>query len=117
MTENKWAQPIAIPKSMQVFPARVTGVYLPPIDEVPDEFQHGQTKWEKFVSTMFYMGWDGVNPTLVKREGVDAEAGFLQVRTVLGSFEPKHEHKEAGAAYLLSLFFEDIVDPKDVQRG
>ena len=30
----------------------------------------------------------------------------LAIAAILASFEPKHEHKEAGAAYLLSQWFE-----------
>lgn len=116
MTDNKWAQPIAVSPVDAAFPASVTGKYLPPIEDVPDEFKrHEGTKWNIFVNNMFFHGWDGVNPSLVTRKGVDAQVGFDQVQACLRSFEPKHEHKEAGVAYLLSLFFEDIVDPKDLE--
>jgi hypothetical protein len=42
----------------------------------------------------------------VVREGVDAKAAWRHCAALLRSFEPKHEHKEAGVAYLMSQYFE-----------
>ena len=45
---------------------------------------------------------------LTPKNGIDAQAAIRHVRYCMGSWEPKHEHKEAGCAYLLSLWFDDI---------
>jgi hypothetical protein len=39
---------------------------------------------------------------------MEAQAAMRHVQYCMRSFEPKHEHKEAGCAYLLSLWFDDI---------
>lgn len=79
---------------------------LPKWDEIPDEFKRYGNKWVKVVSDWFYCG-------LVKAEwkpkpGIDEKNALRHVKACMGSWEPKHEHKEAGCAYLLSEFFEDV---------
>ena len=33
----------------------------------------------------------------------------MHLKSILQSFKPKHERKEAGVAYLMSLWFDDII--------
>ena len=42
------------------------------------------------------------------KEGVDTKKALRHVKAVLGSWEPKHEHKEAGVAFLLNEWFDDV---------
>lgn len=80
---------------------------LPPMTEIPDEFKHSYgNKWVKFVTDAFYHGI--ASHTAKPKEGVDPAAVWRMFRACIGSFEPKHEHKTAGCAYMLSCFFEDI---------
>jgi hypothetical protein len=37
-----------------------------------------------------------------------AEARGWHLKAIMGSFQPKHEHKTAGVAYLMSLWFEAV---------
>ncbi len=89
------------------FPATVRHL-MPPMDEIPDEFKGiGMgTKWNKFVSDWFFNGIK--TRTLTVKEGIDDTQAMRHLRTIMGSFEPKHEHKEAAVAYLLSLWYKDV---------
>jgi hypothetical protein len=79
--------------------------WIPRYDEIPDEFRRGHTKWNKLFSEMFFCGLRKLN--LVPNDGVDADKAWAHLRTISGSFEPKHEHKEAAFAYLASQWFKD----------
>lgn len=89
------------------FPARVEHL-MPKYEDIPEEFKNwnNQSKFNKFFCDMFYRG---VNVTkLTPKEGVDPKKAWRHLRAIAGSFEPKHEHKEAAFAYLMSEWFEDI---------
>ena len=43
---------------------------------------------------------------LEAKPGIDRSAALKHIRAIMGSFEPKHEHKEAACAYLFELWFE-----------
>ena len=81
--------------------------HLPKMADIPDEFTHASNRYVSFVSRWFF---DGINPEdvlrLKPREGVEKTRALSAIRAILGSFEPKHEHKNAGCAYLLSEWFE-----------
>ena len=97
-----WNAPKEVDDITLAFPARVVGTYLPPISEIPDEFVRGKSEWCKIVSNLFFKG--GSLPSV--KPGIDAAKAKRHLMTVLGSFEPKHEHKEAGAAWLMSMWYE-----------
>ena len=84
-----------------------TGVQhlMPRMSDIPKEFHDGKTPWNKLVGQWFFLGLSKLE--LVPREGVDANKALRHIRAIMGSFEPKHEHKEAACAYLLSQWFED----------
>ena len=75
---------------------------LPPMTAIPEEFHNDSNEWNRFVSDWFF---GGLKKYPVPREGVDFKLALRNLACVIGSFEPKHEHKEAGAAYLASLWF------------
>jgi hypothetical protein len=73
--------------------------------------QNRPTKWNKVQSEWFYNGLpEGTQ--LVAVEGVDAAQAIGHLKAIQCSFEPKHEHKSAGVAYLMSLWFSDIITPE-----
>jgi len=78
---------------------------LPPMKDIPEEFKRGRTKWNKFFSDLMFRGihFSGIVP----KEGIDLKMAIRHIRAVTGSFVSKHEHKEAGVAYLASLWFEE----------
>lgn len=77
---------------------------LPPYEEVPDEFKHGNT-YTELVSALF-VGQPLPDLEITFREGFTDEQCPEQlnraVHAHLHSFQPKHEHKIAGVAYLVS---------------
>lgn len=98
-------------------PQKVTGLdmafggdtkkLLPAYDSLPEEFRREKHEYCKLVSKWFF---GGLSPQteFTPREGVDVKDALGHVKAVLGSFEPKHEHKTAGVAYLLDQFFVSI---------
>ena len=79
---------------------------MPEYKDIPDEFKKRSNKWNKFVSSWFFCGVK--NLKLKPKEGVSEEKAFRHIRTIIKSFEPKHEHKEAGVAFLFNEWFEDV---------
>ena len=77
---------------------------MPSYNELPDEFKQ-RNFWSDLVSGWFSSGLQSLN--LKPKDGVNSKQALRQIRTVLGSFEPQHEHKEAGVAFLLSEWFEE----------
>lgn len=81
---------------------------LPPYDAIPEEFKNfnSREKWNKFVNDVFFCGIKDIR--VIPKEGIDVNKALQHVMYCLRSFEPAHEHKTAGCAYLMSCFFEDI---------
>jgi len=107
-----FSKPTAVSNLEMAFPATVLHL-MPPMENIPEEFQRWNgTKWNKIVGTWFALGLPS-GTRFVAKAGIDEDAAKRHLKTVLGSFEPKHEHKEAAVAYLMSLWFEDVMVPND----
>jgi len=98
-------QPTPVSDLQMAFPGSL-GDLLPPEQQIPSEFWDGQTPWNQLTSRWFFHGLKG---TFVPKPGIDLELALRHIKTILGSFEPQHEHKEAAVAYLMSLWFEKFV--------
>jgi len=83
---------------------------LPPYEDLPEEFQRFKTDWNRIISKWFFDGLPK-NTNFIAKDGINAEKALRHIAAVLRSFEPKHEHKEAGCAYLLSLWFKEVKLP------
>jgi hypothetical protein len=95
------------------FGARDLKKLLPDWDQLPKEFRDrwsSHTGWCGFVSTWFYDGMKGV--TMIPKKGIDPDMAMKHIGAILRSWEPSHEHKTAGCAYLLSIWFDDAVNEK-----
>jgi hypothetical protein len=79
---------------------------LPPMSEIPDQYKSYGNKWCVLVSNWFFRGLK--KSEFVPKEGVDRDEALRHIKAILGSFEPKHEHKEAACAYLLALWFKSV---------
>lgn len=92
---------------MLAFPASVKHL-MPKYKDIPDEFKdwNNRNKWSKLVTTWFFRGLKSAKWT--PKPGVDTNKALRHVGAIMGSFEPKHEHKEAACAFLLSEWFEDV---------
>ncbi|KPV60736.1 hypothetical protein QJ48_04215 [Paenibacillus sp. A3] len=101
---KNWSKPVDVSDVQLAFGGDMKKL-LPPMSDIPREFQDGHTKWNDLVGKWFLRGLNKLNVT--PRAGVDGKKALRHIKAILGSWEPKHEHKEAGCAYLMSLFFED----------
>ena len=102
--------PRAVDGVFRVFPANVIGTYLPLLENIPEEFKSHGNKWCSFVDDMFFRGI-AQDTAMHSKPGIDPKVAFAHVDVCLRSYEPKHEHKTAGVAYLLYCFFAKIVVP------
>lgn len=99
----------------KLLPKKITGLdmafgpssmadYLPPMTEIP---RRGLDDWEAFIDNWFFNGVS--KETILKlkpKPGIVTGEALAHVKCIMASFEPKHEHKTAGCAYLMSLWFE-----------
>lgn len=99
-------KPKQVNKAEEVF-GRVDGL-LPKYSEIPDEFKRGGSPWCRWQQELFF---NGLKEFPTPKEGIDRDAAIRHLAAINRSFEPKHEHKEAGVAYLASLWFESPVIP------
>jgi hypothetical protein len=99
-------EPVAISDVMLAFPADVEGV-MPPWEEIPEEFRRGSNEWTKLADYWFACGLAGTTQFYLK-EGIDGETAVRHLRAILGSFQPRHEHKMAAVAWLCSLWFVEV---------
>jgi len=107
----------------KMLPIPVTGVdmafggdidkLLPDYDSIPEEFTVGcnHNKWNKIFSNWFFHGLDK-DTDFIPKDGIDPKAALQHISAIMKSWAPKHEHKEAGCAYLLQLWFKDIIVPE-----
>lgn len=75
--------------------------FLPAMGMIPEEFKKDENHYSQFISKWLFSGLSK-SPEAV--EGVDINQALRHIKVVLSSWEPKHEHKIAGAAYLASLW-------------
>lgn len=93
--ENITQQDIAFgPKNLAQF--------LPAMGSIPKEFFKDSNPWNKWISKWFF---NGLKEFAVAVEGVNFKDAHAHIKVILASFEPKHEHKIAGCAYLASMWF------------
>jgi hypothetical protein len=108
---DAWAQPTAVDDLTLAFPANVVGTLMPSRDEceagldalTPKE----QLRWRHFQQQWFHGGLP-VGVSFHMRPGVDGDTALRHLRAIQGSFEPKHEHREAAVAYLASRWFKKV---------
>ena len=109
-------KPIKVSAVDQVFGGNVHNI-LPPMSEIPDEFSRQGHPWVRWQRDWFYKG---LTRYPVPKDGIDLRIAMSNLACVQRSFEPKHEHKEAGVAYLASLWFKspdgDLI-PKSAGEG
>lgn len=100
-----WSKPVPVDDVTLAFPACVIGTLLPPVEDIPSAFLDGTAQpWCGHADRLFASG--GVRVTQCQNID-DPVAVERQINACLRSYEPKHEHKIAGVAYLLSLFYRD----------
>ena len=113
-TVDTFAQPVAIPRVQQVFPANL-GDLLPPLDLIPEAYRSGRAGHVSTYARSMALGRIDESLALIKRPGVDPELAWTHLCTIASSFEPKHEHKEAALAWLLSMWYLDVVPASQIE--
>jgi hypothetical protein len=102
-------KPVPLKDVELAFPAEGLRL-LPKWEIIPEEFKQGgsfRNTWVRIVDEMFFGMKGGVAEQYAMEpvEGIDFEAASRHLQAALRSFQPKHEHKIAGVAYLSSLWF------------
>jgi hypothetical protein len=95
--------PMTVTNLEMAFPAHVDHL-MPAREAIPDEFQRLTGYWSGLVNGWFFNGLDA--GALKAKPGVDKLIALRHLQCIMGSYEPKHEHKIAAVAYLMSLWFE-----------
>lgn len=80
------------------FPASVRHL-MPDYDEIPDEYKKDSHWAVKFQRSWFFNGIKSYSFSW--KDDIDGKTAMRHLSCIQGSFEPKHEHKEAAVAYLL----------------
>lgn len=78
---------------------------MPAFADIPDKFKAGDTKWNQLTNDWFFIGLSKLD--IAEKDGIDLKMALRHIKTIMGSFEPPHEHKEAGIAFLMDQWFED----------
>ncbi len=103
--EGDWSKPQQVSDVDLAFPAGVMKL-MPKHRELPEEFQYfGNNPWIRLASKWFGSGIPKEQQPTPK-EGIDANLAWRHLGTIMGSWEPKHEHKIGGVAWLMSQWFE-----------
>lgn len=81
--------------------------HLPAYAIIPDRFKRSVDPYAQFISNWFFDGLKADDMArITPRQGVDRDRALVAIKAILGSFEPQHEHKEAGCAFLLHQWFD-----------
>lgn len=100
---------LPIPEVTDIEMAFPTMVPLPAWNDIPEDFrqERGESEpWHRIVSTIFCEGGRLSDFGLTPKPGIDKDKATRAIRTCLGSWEPSHEHKTAGVAFMLSEWFD-----------
>lgn len=83
---------------------------LPAMTLIPEDFRNERgTEARKWIGVQRKWFFEGVRrDDFVPRDGVDADKALAHIQAIQGSFEPKHEHKQAAVAWLMSRWFSDF---------
>lgn len=107
-TETDWTKPLEVTKAEMAFGGNMRKL-LPDYDSIPKEFRDRndrKNKWLTLQRTWFFKGLSSTFEAYPK-DGIDAQSAWNHLCAIQSSWQPQHEHKEAGVAYLASLWFED----------
>ena len=96
-------QPKSVDAAILAFPAHVVGTLLPHRGDIPREFRESSRPSRELFARWFFEGLRGAEFT--PRPGVDRDAALRHISACMRSFEPSHENKEEGVAFLLESFF------------
>lgn len=113
-TQADWTKPRQTTRLEQAFGGHMDAL-LPPRDVIPEDYYYSRgteaRKWHRIQARWFCSGLPA--ETVFKcKPGVEQSVALGHLKCILGSFEPKHEHKAGAVAWLMSLWFDDIIVPE-----
>ena len=95
---DKFEKPTPVDDVMMAFPANVAHL-MPDMKDIPAEFKERDNPGVKFQQEWFFKGLKEIPDA---KDGIDLNMAMRHLHCIQGSFQPKHEHKEAAVAYLAS---------------
>lgn len=98
-------EPQTVSDVLLAFPGTVSHL-MPKMSAIPQDFRDERgdaASWAR-AAVQFFMGRE--MPTLLCRHGITSVKAERHLRAIAGSFEPKHEHKMAALAWLMSRWLE-----------
>lgn len=104
---EKYAKPMPVTDVLLAFPAGL-GELLPPVDLIPTKLTVGGFDWRAWASDWFFGNLESFPAA---KERIDATDAGRHLTCLMGSFEPKHEHKVDAVAWLASRWLK-IPDKK-----
>lgn len=99
----KFNKPTKLEDVDVAFPTTVSHL-MPKYDDIPKEFKDHNNPFAALQAEWFFKGMKASK--LIAKEYIDRNMAMRHLQSIQGSFEPKHEHKSAGVAYLMSLWFD-----------
>lgn len=79
--------------------------HLPRKEDIPEAFWKDSHPAARACQMIFFKGGKFSDYGFKPREGVSAGKATAAIGAALASFDPKHEHKIAGCAFLLDQWF------------
>lgn len=112
MSDDRWKRPMKLESTDVVFglTGTIIDTYMPKWTDLPEDFRRERgaaKKWTNIVDDLFFHGAKDIRCT-VKDPTIEQRDIIKHIAMLLQSFEPSHEHKTAGVAYLLSLWCDDM---------
>ena len=102
---EQWRTPRPVSDVDFAFPATVIGRYIPDWGQLPKPFQQFTSGYEKLAYHACFHSVELRPEALIER--IEADMASRQLSAVARSFEPRHEHKQAALAFLLSLWLRE----------
>lgn len=97
--------PLPVDDATMAFPVQVIGKLLPFYDDIPAEFKGHGNAWTDLAGKWFFEGLSAQDLQKPKT-GVGRTSAIRHLSACIRSYQPSHEHKTAGIAYLMSLWFD-----------
>lgn len=104
-SKSQWSTPSPVSDTQIVFGGNIDNL-LPAYDDIPEEFKNYHNPWVEWQTQWFFWGLSE-EEIPKEKEGIDKDMAIRHLKTIQGSFAPQHEHKQAGVAYLASLWFKE----------
>ena len=108
---SKWSTPKAVTALDLSFGQSKMKEFLPEMSEIPEDFKayYGMGEARKWITIVDDWFFNGIEKLVLKpKAGINEKEAFRHLKSIMSSWEPAHEHKIAGVAWLMSLWFDDI---------